>query len=227
MRLLVVEDEKKVARFIQRGLTQENHVVDLAHDGDQGLAAALSVDYDLIILDITMPRMSGLAALAAIRQSKPQVPILMLTAKSAVDDRITALDGGADDYLLKPFDFGELAARVRALLRRRKSEPVRFTIGDLTLDPATRAVERAGKKIELSLKEYGLLEFLLRHARRPVSRTRIVEHVWAMHSDCITNVVDVYINFLRNKIDRGFDLPLIRTVRGIGYVLTDEQTEAG
>ncbi len=222
MRLLVVEDEKKVASFIQKGLEQEHYAVDVAHDGAQGVRLASEIDYDLIILDLMLPKLSGLEVLRQLRQSKPSLPVLVLTAKAGVEDRINGLDRGADDYLGKPFAFAELSARVRALLRRGNREASHFEIADLKLDVTSQTVTRAGRKIELSKKEFALLEFLLRNARRPVTRTMIIEHVWDIHFDSITNVVEVYVNYLRNKIDKDFSPPLIHTVRGVGYVLTDK-----
>jgi DNA-binding response OmpR family regulator len=222
MRLLVVEDEKKLASFIRHGLEEEHYAVDLAYDGKSGTDLAMRVDYDLVVLDLMLPVISGLDLLRTIRKKKPTLPVLVLTAKSSVQDRVTGLDRGADDYMVKPFAFPELSARIRALLRRGTREPTEFQVADLTLDVTSRSVTRAGRKIELSVKEFALLEFLMRNARRAVTRTMIVEHVWDIHFDSITNVVEVYINYLRNKIDREFSPPLIRTVRGVGYKLTDE-----
>ena len=224
MRLLIVEDETKVASFVQKGLEQECYAVDVAHDGQTALDLVQSVDYDLVVLDLMLPGLSGLELLRRIRADKSRLPVLVLTAKGALEDRVSGLNLGADDYMVKPFAFAELSARVRALLRRGQQEPVEFRIADLVVDPATRRVTRAGRKIDLSAKEFSLLAFLLRNARRPVSRTMIVEHVWDIHFDSVTNVVEVYINYLRNKIDRGFSPPLIHTIRGVGYVLTDEQS---
>lgn len=222
MRLLVVEDEKKVATFIQKGFEQEHHAVDVAYDGEQAEALAITIEYDLIVLDLCLPKKAGLDVLLSIRSRRPRVPILILTARGTIEDRVNALDLGADDYLIKPFAFAELAARARALLRRGEAQPREYKIADLAVDVSRRTVTRAGRPIDLSSKEFALLEFLLLHARRPVTRTSIVEHVWDVHFDCVTNVVDVYINYLRNKIDKGFPTPLIRTVRGVGYILTDE-----
>ncbi len=222
MRLLVVEDEKKVASFIARGLEQEAHAVDVASDGEGGAQLINEYDYDLVILDLMLPKISGMELLQQIKTKKPGTPGLVLTAKGSVEDRVAGLDKGADDYLTKPFAFAELSARVRALLRRGQREATELKIADLAVDTATRRVTRAGKKIELSNKEFALLEYLLRHARRPVTRTMITEHVWDIQFDSVTNVVDVYINYLRNKVDKGFSPTLIHTVRGVGYILTDE-----
>lgn len=222
MRVLVVEDEKKVAEFIRRGLQQEGYAVDVAPDGEEGAYHAENFDYDVVILDWMLPKCSGMDVLRRVRSQKPSLPILMLTAKGEVQDRVAGLDKGASDYLVKPFAFAELSARIRALLRRGVQEDTKLRIADLEMDTSSRRVTRAGKKIELKPKEFALLEFLLRNMRRPVTRTMIIEHVWDIHFDSISNVVDVHINSLRNKVDRGFDPPLIHTQRGVGYILTDE-----
>jgi two-component system copper resistance phosphate regulon response regulator CusR len=222
VRLLVVEDEIKVANFICHGFEQENYAVDVAHDGMTALELAESIEYDLIILDLMIPKLSGLDLLPRVKFKKPSIPVLVLTAKDSVDDRVAGLDHGADDYLVKPFAFAELSARARALLRRGAHQSTILHIADLKIDTVTRTVTRAGRKIELSAKEFAMLEFLLRNAERPVTRTMIIEHVWDIHFDSVTNVVDVYINYLRNKIDKGFSPPLIRTVRGVGYILSAE-----
>jgi len=223
MRILVVEDEATVASFLQRALEEEGYVVDVALDGADGLDRALTIDYDLLILDWLLPKRTGLEVCRAVRQQRRTAAVLILTAREAVEDRIKGLDTGADDYLTKPFALGELLARVRALLRRgtRGSAAV-LTAGDLSLDPATRRVVRGGQEILLSAREYSLLEYLLRHAGRTVTRTMIAEHVWDFNFDAHTNVVEVYINYLRNKVDRGRGTPLIRTVRGVGYRLEAE-----
>ncbi|MBZ5631080.1 MAG: response regulator transcription factor [Acidobacteriia bacterium] len=222
MRVLITEDDKKVASFICKGLEQECYAVDVAHDGAEGAAMAGESDYDILILDLALPKMSGLQVLRKVRQAKCCLPVLVLTCRDAVEDMVAALDAGADDYLVKPFVFAELAARVRALLRRRDRSMTAYRIADLTLDVAHRTVSRAGHKIDLSSKEFALLEYLLRHARRTVTRTSIIEHVWDIHFDSVSNVVDVYVKYLRDKIDKGFSPPLIRTIRGVGYMLTDE-----
>ena len=221
MRILVVEDEKKVASFIKKGLQQEGYAADTVYDGEDALQNAAEFDYDLVILDLMLPKKTGLDVLREIRLKKPKLPVLVLTAKGAVEDKVAGLDAGADDYLIKPFAFAELSARIRALLRRGAQEDRRLRIADLEMDTGSRQVRRAGQPIDLKLKEYALLEFLLRNANRPVTRTMIVEHVWDIHFDSISNVVDVHINSLRNKVDKGFAAPLIHTVRGVGYMVSD------
>ncbi len=223
MRILIAEDDKKVAAFIQKGLQQESYAVDVAHDGETAAFQFETNDYDLVILDLMLPRLGGMEVLKRMRAAKARSPVLVLTAKGEVGDKVEALDGGADDYLVKPFAFAELSARVRALLRRGAQEETRLRLADLELDAPSRIVRRAGRKIDLTPKEYALLEFLLRNAHRPVSRTMIIDHVWDIHFDGISNVVDVHINWLRNKLDKGFSVPLIRTVRGVGYMLTDRE----
>jgi DNA-binding response OmpR family regulator len=224
MRVLIVEDEKKVADFILKGLKQEGYAADVARDGEEGAYQAETFDYDAVILDLMLPKVPGLKLLQQLRAKKPTLPVLILTAKGAVEDRVKGLDAGANDYLVKPFAFVELSARIRAMLRRGQQEDTKLCLADLELDTATRRVVRAGKKIDLKPKEFALLEFLLRHARRPVTRTMIVEHVWDIHFDAVSNVVDVHINSLRSKIDRPFGRPLIHTQRGVGYILTDEDS---
>jgi DNA-binding response OmpR family regulator len=221
MRILVVEDEKKVASFIKKGLQQEGYAVDLAYDGQEALQSGMAFDYDLIVLDLMLPKRLGLDVLRELRSKKPGVKVLVLTAKGAIEDKVAGLDAGADDYLIKPFAFAELSARIRALLRRGTQENPRLHIADLEIDTAARQVRRAGQIIDLKMKEYALLEFLLRNANRAVTRTMIVEHVWDIHFDSVSNVVDVHINSLRNKIDKGFNPPLIHTIRGVGYMLSD------
>ena len=224
MRILIVEDEKKVASFIKKGLQQEGYAADIAHDGEQALDNAVAFDYDAIVLDLMLPKKSGLDVLRQIRATKPKLPVLVLTAKGSLEDKVTGFNAGADDYLIKPFAFAELSARIRALLRRGAVKDNKLKVADLEMDTATRQVRRAGQPIDLKLKEYALLEFLLRNAHRAVTRTMIVEHVWDIHFDSVSNVVDVHINSLRNKIDKGFNPPLIQTVRGVGYMLTDRAT---
>jgi len=220
MRLLVVEDEEKVARFVSRALEAEGHAVDVSIEGEAALEQVEWVAYDLILLDLTLPKKGGYEILHHLRKQKCAVPVLIMTARGSVDDRVKGLDLGADDYLVKPFAIEELLARVRALLRRGGSGPAPLLqADDLVLDPAKREVHRAGQKIDLSVKEYALLEYFLRNPDRILSRAMIAEHVWDIHFDTFTNVIDVYVNYLRNKIDRGFAHPLIHTVRGVGYVL--------
>ena len=221
MRVLVVEDDSKVARFIQSGLEQEGYGVDVLHEGTAAGAQALAIDYDAVVLDLMLPGRSGLQVIRDIRARKPELPVLVLTAKSAVDDRVTGLDSGADDYMAKPFAMAELSARLRALLRRGTPRETRLKLADLEIDTIRRVVTRAGQPIDLKPKEYALLEFLMRHSDRPVTRSLIIEHVWDIHFDSISNVVDVHINALRNKIDRGQAVSLIQTIRGVGYMLTD------
>jgi heavy metal response regulator len=222
VRILVVEDEQKVASFIQRGLTAEQYSVDVAHDGVSALQQSLLEDYDLIILDVMIPQLDGFALLQQLRQKGKRTPVLMLTARTSVADKVQGLDLGADDYLTKPFAFDELLARIRALLRRGVSaaSPL-LQVADLTLDPASRQVSRAGRPIELTAREYALLEFFLRNRGRVLSRAQIAEHVWGLSFDTFTNIIDVYVNYLRRKIDSDFEPKLIHTVRGAGYVLKD------
>jgi heavy metal response regulator len=222
MRILVVEDEKKVASFIQLGLAAENYAVDVAHDGDTGLTRALEGHYDLLILDLMLPGRDGATVLRELRARRHTLPILLLTARAAVSDKVLGLDLGADDYLTKPFEFAELLARVRALLRRGTVPPSpKLAFADLTVDPATREVTRAGRRIELTAREYALLEFFLRNPGRVLSRALIAQHVWGVSFDTFTNVIDVYVNYLRRKIDVGFEPRLLHTVRGAGYVLKE------
>ena len=220
MRILVVEDDLKVASFIQSGLQQEGHAVDVLHDGTDAGQQACAVDYDAVVLDLMLPGRSGFQVLRDIRARKAELPVMILTAKDSIDERVTGLDGGADDYMGKPFALAELSARLRALLRRGRPNESRLHVADLEMDTIRRTVRRAGQSIELKPKEYALLEFLMRHSDRPVTRSLIIEHVWDIHFDSVSNVVEVHINSLRSKIDRGFSAPLIHTVRGVGYMLT-------
>ncbi len=222
MRILVVEDERKVARFIKRGLEQEGYAVDVAADGLEGQHYAEAHDYDVIILDIMLPKKSGLDVLKELKEEKRKASILLLTARDSVEDRVKGLNLGADDYLTKPFAFEELLARLRALMRRGVYGTAELRFSDLSLDPATRKAKRGDKEVTLTLKEYALLEFLLRNQNRVLSRTVISEHVWDQSFDSETNVVDVYINHLRNKLDNDPSNKLIHTVRGVGYVLKEE-----
>jgi two-component system, OmpR family, copper resistance phosphate regulon response regulator CusR len=224
MRILVVEDDKKVAAFVRKGLTEEQYVVDLCHDGAEGVAFALNGEYDAIILDLLLPKLDGMAVCKQLRAQGVLTPIIMLTAKDATDDKVRGLDVGADDYLTKPFSFAELLARLRALFRRSqlRAEP-HLRLADLELDPASRVVTRAGRRISLTGKEYALLEFLLRNKGRVLTETRILEHVWELDHDPGTNIVSVYVYHLRGKIDKGHERRLLHTVRGAGFVLSDEQ----
>jgi heavy metal response regulator len=225
MRILVIEDDRRVASFIRRGLSADKFVVDVAQEGQSGLDLALSKDYNLIILDLMLPGLTGQEVLDGIRKTNRTVPVLVLTAKGAVRDKVELFEKGCDDYLTKPFAFAELQARVKALLRRGKTENRdRLQVADLCVDFNKRLVTRSGRKIELTLKEYALLEYLIRNAGQVLSRSMIVDQVWDQSFDSFTNVVDVYIRYLRNKVDQGFELKLIHTVRGVGYVLSEEET---
>ncbi|HEU0138565.1 MAG TPA: response regulator transcription factor [Bryobacteraceae bacterium] len=226
MRLLVVEDEKRIAGFLSRGLESAGYAVDVVGDGKSAIEHIQGTDYDLIILDLMLPDTDGLKVLERIRNRKASPPVLILSARGGVDDRVKGLEVGADDYLTKPFAFVELLARVRALLRRGQPLPERLQVGDLVLDCIRRRVSRAGETIDLAPKEFSILEYLMRNRGRPLSRTMIVEHVWDMDYDGLTNIVDVYIRHLRSKIDDRFPLKLIHTVRGIGYMLDSAEQPA-
>lgn len=223
MRLLVVEDEKKVARFIQKGLEEEGYVVETAFDGTEGLRLALQREYTVIILDINLPGSEGLSVLRRLREKKVKTPVLLLTVRATIEDKVLGLDLGADDYLAKPFAFQELVARVRALARRGGvTEPTELKLADLSLHPTTRTARRGQAEIELTAREYALLAYFMRNQGRVLSRTMIAENVWGYDFDTETNVIDVYVNYLRNKIDSGREVKLIHTVRGIGYVMKVE-----
>lgn len=221
MRLLVVEDDKKLAAYIVKGLQEAGFAVDHCADGEEGLVMATGNEYDAAVIDIMLPRLNGLALVEELRRQRRAVPVLLLSAKASVDDRVKGLQTGADDYLPKPFAFAELLARLQALVRRgsRVIEPTTLEIGDLTLDLLSRKVTRAGRKIELQAREFALLEYLMRHAGRVVTKTMILNHVWDYSFDPQTNVVDVLVCRLRNKVDKDFEPKLIRTMRGMGYVL--------
>jgi heavy metal response regulator len=223
MRILVIEDEKKVASFIKKGLEEEHYAVDTAYDGETGLYMADVNEYDLVVLDLMIPKIEGLEVLKRIRSNKNNVPVLVLTAKDTVEDIVKGLDFGCDDYLTKPFNFMVFLARIRALLRREKieKEPL-LKIADLTLSPVTHKVTRRGKEIELTSKEYALLEYFMRNPDKVLTRTMISEHVWDYHFDSLTNVIDVYVNYLRRKIDKDFEPKLIQTIRGVGYIMKRE-----
>ena len=219
MRILVVEDEKRIADFLTRGLQGAGYAVDAAPNGATALEFIHATDYDLVVLDIMLPDIDGLTVLGKIRNRKAGPPVLILSARGGLDDRVKGLEQGADDYLTKPFAFVELLARVRALLRRGQPTPERLVVDDLALDCVRRKVTRASESIELAPKEFGLLEYMMRKKGRPLSRTMIVEHVWDMDYDGLTNIVDVYIRHLRSKIDDRSPQKLIQTVRGIGYMI--------
>jgi len=223
MRILVVEDEKKVASFIRQGLGEEGYAVDVALNGEEGLAMARDGVHDLIILDIGLPKMNGLQVLQELRRRKVTTPVLLLTVRATIEDKVLGLDAGADDYLTKPFAFQELVARVRALLRRRtEGGPAVLQFADLTLDPARHAAFRGSQKIDLTAKEFALLDYFMRNPGRVLTRTMIIEHVWDYDFDTGTNVVDVYVNYLRKKIDSDREPKLIHTIRGVGYVMKAE-----
>src|SRR5271168_4332234 len=221
MRVLVAEDDAALGTFVKKGLEAEHYAVDVSGDGEQVRAMAGEFDYDMVVLDLNLPRLDGVSILRFLRTRKPTLPILVLTSRNRVEDRVQCLDLGADDYLGKPFSYTELSARIRALLRRSHlpAESV-LAVEDLKLDRVERRVERAGHRIELTSKEFALLEYLMRNAGRRVSRTMIIEHVWNLSFDTCTNVVDVYVNYLRRKIDDGYSKHLIHTIRGVGYELS-------
>src|SRR5262250_177361 len=223
MRLLLVEDEEKVISFVQRGLAAERFAVDVARDGVAGLELAQSYSYDIIVLDLLLPGMDGTEVLRKIRRTDRQIPILVLTARDAVQDKVTHFEAGADDYLTKPFAFAELLVRIKALLRRgtTRQETV-LKVADIELDRLSQQVRRSGKRIELTSKEYSLLEYLMANAGRVLSRTMIIEHVWDQSFDGATNIVDVYVRHLRAKVDEGHNTKMIRTVRGVGYKISEE-----
>ncbi len=225
MRLLVAEDDGSLASFLRKGLEAENYAVDVAGEGIGAAQMAREQDYDLLILDLNLPGSSGDEVLAELRQHKPALPVLVLTARSGVEDRVQVLDLGADDYLTKPFSFSELSARVRALLRR-KQLPANavLRVGELELDRLEHKVHRAGQPIELTPKEFAMLEYLMLNAPRRVTRAMIIEHVWNLSFDTMTNVVDVYINYLRKKVDGSYETKLIRTIRGVGYSIGAENS---
>lgn len=225
MRILVVEDEHKIARALKRALEQESYAVDVSYDGDDGYAMATTEPYDAMVIDRMLPgNYDGLGIVTAMREQNIHTPVLLLTAMAEVSDRTKGLDSGADDYLVKPFALEELLARVRALLRRPSAQhsPI-LTAGDLTLDPVTFSVTRGGKNIQLTSKEFGLLEFMMRNQDRPLSKDTIISHVWDYDADILPNTVEVYVKYLRGKIDKPFKKPLIHTVRGFGYKLQAEK----
>jgi DNA-binding response OmpR family regulator len=224
MHILVVEDEERLAHLLRRILTGERHTVDLAHDGISGRDLAMSNNYDAIILDVMLPGLDGMEICRQMRAEQVTTPVLMLTARGAVEDRVMGLNVGADDYLVKPFIVKELVARVNALLRRRDRHfemNSHLTVGDLTLDLVSHEARRAGRLIELTAKEYSLLEYLMRHPNQVLSRDQIISSVWGYDTEALSNVVDIYIHFLRDKVDKGFSHSLIKTVRGLGYKIVE------
>ena len=227
MRILLVEDDADLAQFIRKGLKEEHYVVDVAADGEAGLALALDNSYDLMILDIMLPKLDGLTLCRRVRNKGISTPVLLLTARNNLETKVSGFDTGADQFMPKPFAFAELLARIRALLRRGSSQQIaHLQAADLRLDPASHRVWRAGQEISLTNKEYALLEFLLRNKNRVLTRTAIIEHVWDISYDPMTNIVDAHIRALRAKIDRDFSPPLISTVRGAGYMLEEPDTSA-
>jgi two-component system, OmpR family, response regulator len=224
LRLLLVEDDAKLARAVGRGLRHEGYAVDVVGDGDAALMQAAVWDYDAIVLDVMLPNREGFEVCRTLRERECWAPILMLTAREQLGDRIRGLDVGADDYLIKPFDFGELLARLRALVRRAPAQrPVRLEVGDLVVDPATHEVARAGVSVALTAREFAVLEYLARHAGEAVTRASLLDHVWDEHFQGSTNIVDVYVGYLRRKLEQPFGRPLIRTIRGVGYALEAEE----
>ena len=221
MRVLVVEDDRKVADFIQRGLEQEGYAFDVLTEGTTAGEQAAVIDYDAVVLDVMLPGRSGFQVLRDVRARKPSLPVLILTAKGSIEERVAGLNAGADDYMAKPFALVELSARLRAILRRGAPRENVLRLADLEVDTVSRLVRRGGRKIDLKPKEYALLEYLMRNAGRPVTKSLIIEHVWEIHFDAVSNVVEVHVNSLRNKIDKGFSVPLIHTVRGVGYAMAD------
>ena len=226
MRILLVEDDKRLARFIEKGLTEEQYSVDIVHDGVEGVLWATTYEYDVIILDIMLPEKDGMTVCREIRNMGNVSQLIMLTARDSIDDKIKGLDSGADDYLAKPFAFDELLARIRALFRRTQNykNPI-LKVADLMLDPVSRKVTRKGKEISLTGKEYALLEYLMRNQDIIVTETNIIDHVWNTQIESQTNIINVYIHYLRNKIDKGFGKKLIHTIRSIGYIMKDEADE--
>ena len=221
MRVLVIEDDSKIAGFVVNGLKQNGFAVDHAADGEQGLAMAATIGYDTIVLDVMLPKLDGLSLLRELRKEKVRTPVLILSAKASVDDRVTGLQAGGDDYLTKPFAFSELLARVQALIRRASHvvEPSTLSAAGMTMDLLSREVTRGARKIELQSREFALLELLMRHPGRAVTKTMIMEHIWDYSFDPQTNVVDVLVHRLRSKVDKDFEVKLIHTIRGVGYVL--------
>lgn len=222
MKILIVEDEKELALTLKKGLDENSFAVDVCHDGEEGLFMAENYPYDVLLLDIMLPKMDGLAVLNALRKKKIDIPVVLLTARGEVEDRIKGLNIGADDYISKPFDFSELLARLRSVIRRSKGKPAPvIVIGDLSIDTNSREVRRGDRDIRLSAKEYNMLEYLALNKNRVIGRAELMEHIYEMDADPDSNIIDVYINYLRNKIDKDFAVQLIHTVRGAGYVLKE------
>jgi two-component system, OmpR family, response regulator len=225
MKILIVEDDRDGAAYLLKALREEGHVVDQAHDGLDGYALAREGNYDALIVDRMLPKLDGLSLVRSLREQEVQTPVLFLSALGQVDDRVKGLRAGGDDYLTKPYAFSELLARIEVLARRRTSAPAReetvYRVGDLELDRLARRVTRAGQTLDLQPREFRLLEYMMRHAGQVVTRTMLLEHVWDYHFDPQTNVIDVHVSRLRGKIDKGFDRPLLQTVRGAGYVIRD------
>ena len=224
MRILVVEDERRLANIIKKGLTEEGFAVDAVYDGEEGQYLAESEEYDLILLDVMLPKVDGVTICRELRSKNIRSPVLMLTAKSEVEDKVAGLDSGADDYMTKPFSFLELRSRIHALIRRSKQEPSpTLTISDLELDPIKHKVERDGKPISLTPKEFSVLELLLRHKDEVVTRTMVIEHVWDYNFDGMSNIVDVFVASLRRKVDKDSKVKLIQTIHGVGYKISEEE----
>lgn len=223
MRVLVVEDDPGIASFVKKGLTEASCAVDVVGDGHDGFRLGCDEPYDVMILDIMLPGRDGFDVLRALRERDVRTPVICLTARDSVEDRITGLNLGADDYLAKPFSFAELFARIHAVLRRADGLTTKpIVVGDMTIDLLRRSISRSGKRLDLTPREYAMVEYFGRNAGRVLTRTMILEHVWDLHQDPLTNVVDVHINRLRRKIDHGFNRPLLHTIRGVGYVLRDD-----
>ncbi len=226
MRILLVEDKIRLSHFIKKGLVEEGFAVDEAHDGEEGLYFSKEETYDLIILDVMLPKLSGIELCKKLREIKKETPVLMLTARGEIEDKIEGLDSGADDYLTKPFVFAELRARINALLRRSYHQVSNnLSLADLDIDPVKHTVNRAGKPIKLTPKEFAILELLLRRKHEVVTRTQMIEHVWDYNFESLSNVVDVFMGTLRKKIDKGYHIALIHTLHGVGYMATDKKPQ--
>lgn len=224
MRITLIEDEKQLANIVKKGLEEEGYSVDVAHDGEEGLYMVENYPSDVVILDVMLPLLDGFSILSSMRKKGIKTPVLLLTARDTITDKIKGLDSGADDYLTKPFEFGELLARIRALIRRKADiQDTIIRIGDLEINTANREIKRGGKTIQLSAKEYAMLQYMAYNKDKIVSRTDLIEHIYDENFDTNSNVLDVYVNFLRNKIDKGFKKKLIHTVRGAGYILKEKE----